>query len=127
MTLAAQMLADVDAVFLNVDEFADTVTYTVAAAGTSKSIKAVLESLEYLDDRYQQDGRQIVKSYIAYIDSDETLGIEEPVRGDYITFNSVKYMLDKMKLNEKGMHELTIVRNDAIEKSHPMHRIPARN
>lgn len=126
MSLATQLLADPDTVFLNTDEFADTVTYTTAA-GVAKSIKAVLEPIEFLDDRFYADGRQVVKSFQAFIDSDATLGIAAPARGDSITFNSVAYKVDKSKGNDKGMHELVIVRNDVIEKSDAPFRIPSRN
>lgn len=43
MNLKADMLADLDSVFFNTDEFADEVVYTPAATGVADTIKAMVD------------------------------------------------------------------------------------
>lgn len=43
MTFRDILASDLNAVFFNTDEFADTVAYTPAAGGQARSIKALLE------------------------------------------------------------------------------------
>ncbi len=77
-TLKQQITADVSDVFLDTDEFAETVTY-IPASGAAVSITVVIEeSDEFLD----VEGRAVFDEVILVFTSRNSSGIASPVLGD---------------------------------------------
>lgn len=80
MTLREQITTDVSAVFLNTDDFAETVTYT-PKSGDARQVSAVVDESE----RYEEGvrgGKRKVTVLEVLVSRDETTGIATPKFGD---------------------------------------------
>lgn len=122
MTLAQQILDDADVVFLAMDDFALTVTYTTLA-GVSKSIKAVFRPHEELLSRPFDDGQWMDRTAMLYINTDATLGIASPAEGDQVTVDNAVWRVEGGAARSGGLHRLTIVRRTRREASPNDYRI----
>ena len=80
MTLREQIHADVEGVFLNVDDFAETFYY-LPAGGTRREIvcTVVLERSEVIETQHGKQNQHVLQVFAS---KDETTGIDEPKAGD---------------------------------------------
>ncbi len=117
MTLATQMIADVDDVFLKTDEHAEDVTYTPKATpGSPKSIKAIIERRESVLDNFGTTRKQRRQEATLFINQDATLGIGTPLEEDKVTFDSDDWKVESHSEDDsRGMHRIEVVRYVDIE------------
>lgn len=91
MTLAAQIAADVETVFLNTDDFGEEVSYT-PAGGAARTIVVVIEPQPA---EIRQEGSHLVEHRIVRVLAKvhATEGIITLSKGDSITWNGKVYSL----------------------------------
>lgn len=91
MTLAAQIAADVDDVFLNADDFGEEVSYT-PVGGSSRTITVVVEPQAA---EIREEGNHLVEHRIirVFAKKHATEGIAVLSKGDAITWNGKVYSL----------------------------------
>jgi hypothetical protein len=78
-TLREQIAADVEAVFLNVDDFAETCTY-IPKDGDSRSIVAVVE--EDAQQPEEMNTASLLGVIRVFVSRDSSTGIDAPQLGD---------------------------------------------
>lgn len=122
MTLASQIISDVTDVFLNSDEFAESVSYTPFGS-SAKSINAVVEYEETVESSPQIDGRGRVKRARMYISTDATDGVATPTNKDTVEINSADWNVVGSPESDAGMWVLSIERFESTEKGARDHRI----
>jgi len=117
MTLKEQMSADVSAVFLNTNEFAQAVTYTPSGGGGS-SINAVFD--ESADPSYEEDGKIKIRRGTLVI---SIADVSAPAHGDAVTVSSEAWEVLSITWKDAYMASLELRRIETIERSAPTHRI----
>jgi len=86
MTLKTQIAADLNTVFFNTDDFADTVTYT-PVSGTGKTIKAIIDY--GVPDESGLAGMDAVNTDAElWLQADATNGIASVAVNDAVTIGS---------------------------------------
>jgi len=107
VTLAALMQADVEAVLLNTDEHAESVTYT-PKDGTPRTISIVI-----LPDQggLRQEANHLIDRRMIRIfaSTDGTSGINSPANGDTITRGGVVYSVEDIEPEVAGGRMMTFV------------------
>jgi hypothetical protein len=110
MTLAAQLVADVSAVFLNTSDFAEAITYTPYVNGvaqTPKSITAVVDRGDNVHMVVGMDGQEAPERVTLFISTDGTAGVANPAYGDRVTLDSVEYAVNEIReRKQSGAHLL---------------------
>lgn len=94
MTFKSNLAGDIDKIFLNTDEFADTITYTPDGGG-SKQIKAIVDGLDIIQSDVATRENETDTIRIT-INSDPTLGIASPGYGDTAIVKSLTYKLNSV-------------------------------
>lgn len=74
MTLRDTLTDDASSVFLNTDEFAESVTYKPRGSVTTRPIRAVVER-EQLATVNEDGGETVAPMFIVHVANDSTLGI----------------------------------------------------
>lgn len=104
MTLASQMLTDVDDVFLNADEHAETVVRTPRAGGSTTSFLAIVDVLETELD--EKTGKQEIRKASMQFASDKIVNVE-----DTITVGGVDLTVKTVSLASVGMKAAMLTRS----------------
>ncbi|WP_196600102.1 head-tail joining protein [Pectinatus frisingensis] len=102
MTLKGDMLADVDSVFFNSDEMAETITYT--SDGTDKNISALIEIGTSSGEKWNLKERD--RSYSDATFTIKQSDIPKPHAGDKILYNGKKYTFVTIDQYINGMYDL---------------------
>lgn len=85
MTLKEQVDLDMQNVFMNTDEFAESIVYT-PKCGTAKTIPAIVDRFQP-DAKSQDQARVLQKTATIIIHNDATNGVTEiDTKGDKVTF-----------------------------------------
>lgn len=113
MTFKSQLDDDAVNVFLNSDEFAESITYT-PSGGSPKTIKAVV-SRERVDPDSQARGNVLINQAEIHIAKDSTYGVASVSKGaDKVSFpaiiggsNSTWLVIDIIK-HDDGMFHLLV-------------------
>jgi hypothetical protein len=112
MTLASQIVSDVPTVFLNTDDFAETVTYY--PRGRAKlSIAADVRRREDTRVTGFDDGRSKKKEATIHIQSSAV----DSAIGDRITFDGVTWEVVGRSQRGGGMQTLELASVESVEKS----------
>lgn len=99
MTLKTQLSIDTVKIYLNSDEFAESITYTPEGGGP-KSIKAVIVR-ERLDPGSENVSRSLRNQAEVYIANDETAGITSiDKKDDRVTLNDIEGNPKEARINE---------------------------
>ena len=104
MTLREQMEDDVEAVFLNEDEHAETVTRTPRGGGSTNDFLAIVDVLETELDA--KEGKQEIRKATMLFASDETVNVD-----DTITYGGVVLMVKTVSLASVGMKTAMLTRS----------------
>lgn len=89
MTLATQIAADVADVFLNSDDFGETVSYT-PVGGSARSIVAVVVTMP--SDLTQESSHEVAHNFVSVLAAKSaSTGIEAPAKGDTIVWSGRIY------------------------------------
>ncbi len=123
MTFKTQQAADISNVFLNSDEFAETVTYH-PDGGANKDILAVVGEPLTDTEETEGGGRTLTRRVEVRISADATAGIDAPTYKDEITIRSLKWSVRGFT-DEDGMWMLECVRAEKVEHSSEGHYRPA--
>ena len=102
MTLKDDMLADVDSVFFNSDEMAETITYT--SDGVDKNISALIEIGTSSGEKWNLKERD--RSYSDATFTIKQSDIPKPHAGDKILYNGKKYTFVTIDQYINGMYDL---------------------
>lgn len=107
MTLKSQMAADIDAVFLNTDEHADSVTrYIVGSTSNTESVTVVFEPQS--SQRDTQRGQENVRTALLYMNAGQSTDSGDGWLIDGERWEHHDYHSD----NINGMKIVEIVRHD---------------
>jgi hypothetical protein len=93
-------------------EFGDSVTYTLKFGGASATIVAIVTPLEFEQIAFSDTDQNVVKRLRAQIQNHAVLGIENPKRGDQITWRGITYSVVSRPSESGKIH---IVEADRIE------------
>ena len=122
MTLKNQMATDATSVFLNLDEFAEEITYS-PDGGDAKTISAIVQR-EEIDREAQHDGTQIIHRATAHIATDATAGVASPSLDDTVTLDSATWGIERIEpANADGMVTIHLMRREGVEVSRERHRM----
>lgn len=114
MTFKTQVLADIESIYFNTSEFAETVTYT-PKGGSAKSIICIWlkEDAEML----YEDGKSRIRTVECRIKRDATTGIASPANGDTITKASEDWPVIDILSKSDYSSRLMLRRIEVIEKT----------
>lgn len=115
MTLKTQMADDAPAVFLNTDEFAETVTYT-PSGGSGRSIKAIVE-LNVASIVTSQDGQTHADRATLYASRNASTGIPSPSHDDQFTISGNTWKVVDIPAQDDAMVALDIIKLAPHERS----------
>ena len=118
MSLAAQIAADVSAVFLNADDFAETITYyRKTEPGKPRQVQAVVDRASLKDEsqQYRTETRGLL---VVQCSTDPTDGISDPQVGDAIRLaedaSAVRHPFVATRHTAAGMAVLEFRRLDLV-------------
>ena len=118
MTLGDQFATDVANVFINTDEFAETITYTpTGEAGVS--VTAVVERLEGQSQDYV-DGDAATYQAMVHV---SVASVASPAVGDTVTFDGLDWAVVGMLPGDAGLHTLRVERSAPKERAGQGHRL----
>jgi len=110
LSLSELVASDVSDVFLNANDFAETVTYT-PTGGSARTILAVVilgqSGLKQDQTHFTSDSTISV-----YVSNDATTGIDNPQLKDTITWGGVLYSFSSISGQDVGGWQLMFVRHD---------------
>jgi len=116
MTFKALMAADVSAVFLNADEFAEEITWT-PAGGSARTITAVVDRQDVREED-QQDGRVLARRASIHASADAAAGVgTTPGMRDIATFDSLAWAVDSISGPAEGIFRIDLIWLDVTRKS----------
>lgn len=124
-TLASQMLTDIDDVFLNTSEHAETITYT-ASGGSPASIPAIVDRMEDVMPTGFDDGRARLKRCVIHVAESDVATVTQGVHaslGDTFTIDSTTWKIEGQPQHIGGMRILNLVQTTVFEKSDGNYRI----
>lgn len=116
--LSDQFPEHVDLVFLNSDEFAETIEYRPKGTGTPVSIRAVIDRRP--DRESLVEGRALVREARISIAADATNGVVTISLSDSVKFDDRWWHVISTAMNS-GMHEIEVAATKRDRIASPTH------
>lgn len=108
--------SDRDAILLNTDELAETISYT-PAGGSAASVVAHVLRQEAGDDQFS-DGRSLIERITVCVSSSSDNGIETVGPNDTVEVDSKTYTFEQLiETTKMGLHRIQFKRSSPIERA----------